>query len=427
MITASPPLAREAGGSIRLGQVTLVAFALALILWASLAPIAQGVSGAGRTGALAEAVALGLPEGGRLDAVFVREGQTVAAGTPLARIDSRAELAELARIDLRLNALGLRRAVLEATRDNRRVLIADPALIRLARHDPGMARQLMSAAVELTRTCAFRDRQIAVLRRQAAQAGSEIAGLDTQLAATARQSALIATERARQQSLRDRGLTEASRVLALDREAARLDGEAGAIRAARAAAEGRRQEARAQVLALTTGAAAAAARDLAALAQTEAELRAERHRLRDRIAAMTLTSPVAGQVLGLRSRTPGQILRPAEPVLNILPTATSNRITAELRPDDRMRIAPGQKVDIRLPGPGGHSLTGQVAWISADAVEGVSGTSPHFIAEVMLDPAALPGPLPRGIPVNLFIETGEEPLLAWLISPLVERLGGTVD
>ncbi len=423
MMTASPPLAREAAGPIRLGQLTLMAFALCLVLWASFAPVAQGVSAAGRTGGLAEGVALGLPEGGRLAAVFVQEGQMVAAGTALARIDSRAEQAELAQLDLRLNALALRRAVLEATRDDRRTLIADPAVIRLARHDQGMARQLRAAAVELARSQVYRDRQIAVLRGQAAQAGNELAGLDTQLAAAARQSALIAAERVRQQSLRDRGLTEEARVLALDREAARLDGEAGALKAARAAAAGRRQQAGAQVLALTTGAVAAAAHDLAALAQTEAELRSDRRRLRERIATMTLTSPVAGQVLGLRSRTPGQILRPAEPLLSILPTAAANRITAELRPDERMRIAPGQKVDIRLPGPGGHVLIGHIAWISADAIDGVSGAPPQFVAEVTLDPDALPGLPPRGIPVSLFIETGEEPLLAWLVSPLAERLG----
>ena len=72
-----------------------------------------------------------------------------------------------------------------------------------------------------------------------------------------------------------------------------------------------------------------------------------------------------------------------------------------------------------------------VAWSGAMLISlslaGVAGTSPHFVAEVTVDPAALPDPLPRGIPVSLFIETGQEPLLAWLVSPLVERLGGTEE
>ena len=74
---------------------------------------------------------------------------------------------------------------------------------------------------------------------QAEQVGQQIEGIDAQSAALDQQRVLIGRELKDAQSLLDKGLAQAPRVLALEREAARLDGQLGEVRAMRAQGETR--------------------------------------------------------------------------------------------------------------------------------------------------------------------------------------------
>ncbi len=81
--------------------------------------------------------------------------------------------------------------------------------------------------------------EIEQLQRRRGQIASQIEGIVAQRASTDSQLRFIEEELTDLKTLLDRGLTQAGRVLALEREKARLEGAAGELDATRAEAEGR--------------------------------------------------------------------------------------------------------------------------------------------------------------------------------------------
>ena len=84
--------------------------------------------------------------------------------------------------------------------------------------------------------------EIEQLTKQKEQIADEIDGIMAQKEAARSQLGFIAEELTSQQSLLDRGLTPASRVLAFNREMASLTGQAGQLAAMRASSESRMTE-----------------------------------------------------------------------------------------------------------------------------------------------------------------------------------------
>src|SRR5699024_6862061 len=132
-----------------------------------------------------------------------------------------------------------RRGRLEAERADEADLTFPAALIEAAAAEPA-ARELMQGQQALFEARRDTLRQsLEQLDKQAEQTRAQIEGIDAQSAAMTEQRELIGKELADAQTLLDKGLAQAPRVLALRREAAGLDGALGELAASRAQAEAR--------------------------------------------------------------------------------------------------------------------------------------------------------------------------------------------
>ena len=163
------------------------------------------------------------PDGGVVAEILVDEGDTVENGGVLIRLDSRAEKSELSIIQGQLFELMARRGRLIAERDNLDRVTFDPKLIAAAATDPAID-ELKSGQEHLFHARrASLAKQVEQLRKRTAQIDNQIDGIIAQKAALNTQLDLIEIELADQQKLLDRGLAQASRVLALQRTQAELE------------------------------------------------------------------------------------------------------------------------------------------------------------------------------------------------------------
>ena len=87
------------------------------------------------------------PEGGVVDEVVVKEGDRVAAGDVLIRLDGTRLRSELAIVEGQLRELAAREARLMAERDDRRALEFPAGLLELAGEVPGYGAQLEAERV----------------------------------------------------------------------------------------------------------------------------------------------------------------------------------------------------------------------------------------------------------------------------------------
>ena len=424
---ARPPWAFRA--PLLTGGAALVLLLLGLGTWAASVPIAGAIVASGRVEVSESRQVVQHPDGGVVSEIRVREGDIVAQGDVLIRLDGEELSTERAATERRLFHLRLRMARLRAERDGAATPDFPPeerpegrsGVPHEASAQIAEERRLFLARVEQGR------QEDVLLARQIEQIRSRIAGIDAQLDAIARQIDLIDDELAGQSVLLAEGLARQATVLGLGRERARLEGMRGELVAERAGAESRREELALQISAGRVRRHEAAARELRDLVPEEQTLEERLRILSERIARLDLRAPAAGVVLAMTVTTPRAVVRAADPVLYLVPSDRPLRIGVQISPADVDEIFPGQPVALLAPTLSGRSapyLSGHVALVSADAFTDPDTHSSYFRVEVALDPGeeARLGEraLAPGMPVEVFIRTGAHTPLAWLTGPFVD-------
>ena len=214
------------------------------------------------------------------------------------------------------------------------------------------------------------------------QAEAKIQRLEAKIASHDKRLLLIGDEIADIESLFEKGLSTKSRVLALHRRRAELQGERS---------------------------------------EKQAELRAAQ----DVIARAKIRAPQSGKVVGLTVHTPGGIIKPGDPLLSIVPQNEHLVIEAQLDPNDIDVVHQGQRAQVRLTPFNTRImplLEGHVVWISADRMSRQDNESGFYLARIELAASKidLPGgvQLYPGMPAEVMILTGERTFLDYLTAPL---------
>src|SRR5215212_2339820 len=187
------------------------------------------------------------PTGGVVGELRVRDGDRVKAGDIVLRLDETITQANLAIVVKSLNELQARLARLEAERDNADS-IRFPAELLSRASDPDAARSMTGERNLFEFRRSARAGQKAQLRERIAQLKEEIQGLTGQVAAKKRETELIGQELEGVRDLWRKNLVQIQRVTALERDAARLEGERGQLIASTAQAKGKISEIELQIL-----------------------------------------------------------------------------------------------------------------------------------------------------------------------------------
>ncbi|AHD08289.1 HlyD family type I secretion periplasmic adaptor subunit [Phaeobacter gallaeciensis] len=367
-------------------------------------------------------------DGGIVQEILVEEGDTVAEGAVLLRLDAKELRSQLVITEGQLFELMARRARLDAERDSAETVEFDTELHDLSEIRPEVA-DLMQGQVRLFQ--ARKDsvaREIDQLEKRRTQIQDQITGVRAQQASRRTQLDLIEEELANQQSLLDRGLAQAGTVLNLRRTEADLQGSLGELIATEAQAEGRITEIDIEILKLGTQQREEAITRLRDLRYQELELAETRRALKDRLARLDITAPVSGIVYGLQVHTPRSVIRPADPVLYLVPQDRPLVIAAQVAPTDVDQIFVSQAVTLRFPALDQRStpeLFGSVKQVSADAFEDQASGLSYYRTEIELNPGQLET-LPEGtvlipgMPVEGYIRTADRTPLGYLVKPLAD-------
>ena len=359
------------------------------------------------------------------------EGDTAPEGTVLVRLDPGDLTARLAIVEGQLFEVLARRARYEAERDGADTLAFSPIL---RARDDAETQDLMQGQQRLFRTrLATAGQEAEQLRRRAGQVRSQIDGIAAQQAALDRQLHLIEEELESQRALLVRGLAQAGTVLALEREKARMSGQAGDLAARRAEAEEKITELDLEIIRLRTARREEAITRLRDLQFNELELREQRADLKRRLDRLEIRAPVSGVVYGLQVFGPGAVIRPAEPVLYLVPQDRPLVIAARVAPTDIDSVRRGQTVTLRFSSLDTRRtpmLSGTVRQVSADAFTDEATGRSYYEARVVLDAGAA-ARLPEGttlipgMPVETFIRTVDRTPMTYLTQPLMDYLART--
>src|SRR5262247_2232301 len=395
--------------------------------WAATAVISGAVVASGSVVVDSNVKKVQHPTGGIVGELRVRDGDRVHAGDVVVRLDETVTRANLAIVTKGLGEMMARKARLESERDGLDT-ITFPAQLVADAGDPDRAAAMDSESKLFNLRKTARSGRKAQLRERVAQLGEEITGLAAQQNSKAKEIALIERELAGVRELWKQNLVQLTRLTALEREAARLDGERGQLVAAAAQAKGKVAETALQILQIDQDIASDVAKELREVDGKIGEFIERKVAAEDQLKRTDIRAPQDGTVFQLAVHTVGGVITAGDPIMLIVPEADNLSVEVKVNPQDIDQLQLNQKATLRFSAFNIRTtpeIEGVVTRISADtSTDQRTGQSYYTLRIAMAaDQIERLGEvkLLPGMPVEAFMQTRDRTMLSYLIKPLHDQ------
>lgn len=394
-------------------------------LWSVLAPIDSAAIAAGRVVLDSNKKTIDHLEGGIVEEILVQEGMAVEEGQVLIRLDDTAARARLDLYKGQFVAAQATESRLIAERDAKEDLVFPESLLEQLDSDPNIAANVDSQRrLFVTRREAV-DGRIDILGQKIKQSEEEIKGLEEQIKSANEQLRLLNEEIGDVRYLLKSGNAAKTRLLALERRAAEIQGEKGERQAMISRAHQTINEAKIEKYNLRTE---FLNEVVAELKETQVKLSDLEEQLRaaeNVVHRIELRSPITGEVTSLNVHTVGGVISPGQPIMDIVPFDDKLVVEARVQPQDIDVVRKGLTARVRLTAYKTRSVPpveGTVVGVSADRIDDERTGESYFNARIEIDEEQLQKlegvELSPGMPAEVLIVTGSRTLFAYLVAPI---------
>jgi membrane fusion protein, epimerase transport system len=410
--------------SIRqIGIIILVSMFGILGTWGYLAPIDSSALAPGYVTVKSHRKTVQHLEGGNVSEILVKEGDIVKAGEVLLRLDGSEIKAQLEILKGQHITLVAQLARLIAERDQANQINFPVELQDLSNQHVLEARE-GETQIFNARKRSYQG-EILVLNQRVSQLSSKIKGLQGQRASKQELIKSYGEEVSDLKELLAEGFTNKLRLLDSERNHAVNTGEVAALSAEIASSEIEIGETKLQILQLQK-------KFQEEVASKYSELQSELYDVAQRLVAtndkvtrVEIKSPANGRVLGLSVHNVGGVIKPGEPILDIVPQKEELIINAQVSPMDIDRVRVGLLSEVRFSAFK-QALTpkmqGKLINLSADRITDEKTGMPYYQAIIELTPDSYEKlgnlELLPGMPAEVLINTGERTVFEYLTQPI---------
>ena len=396
--------------------------------WFVFMPLAGAVVVPGNLVVQSNVKAVQHPTGGVVAEIKVQNGTRVSAGDLVVRLDATQAQSSLQVISKQLDETRARIARLSAERDGL-ARIENPSVLTARMADETVKSLLVSEASLFNARYTARESQKDLLQSRIAQLTEEISGFEAQSASKTKQLELITGELEGVQELYDKRLVPLARLTALQREAARIDGERGQLTSSIAETKSKIGEAKLQIVKLDQDFRTDVVKELGDVQGKEAELVERSVAARDLLDRIEIRAPTSGVIHQLAAHTIGGVIRAGDTIMEVVPDTDDLQIEARLQPADIDQVHTGQQAFVRFTAFNARTtpqLTGTVAYVSADTSHDQQTNASFFTVRVVLsedERRRLAGQqLVPGMPAEVFMQTGSRTMMSYIFKPIVDQM-----
>jgi len=414
----------------RMGWLLVLVGFGGFVLWALFAPLDKGVPLSGTVAAQSNRQAVQHLGGGTIQQLLVRDGDQVKAGQVVARMNAVTAQSAVEMTDSQYLSAVANIARLTAERDGLKK-ISFPKELEKRRNDPRIA-DLMSLqnGLMMSRQNAVQS-QLASLDENIAGLKMQVQGLQEARESKKEQVALLKEQLGGMRELAKDGYVARNRLLELERTFAQLNGQIsediGNI--------GRAQR---QVLELSLRKTQVTQYYQKEVQTHMSEMLREADAQKARLTAqqfelsnVEVRAPVAGTVVGLAVFTNGGVIPSGFKLMDIVPSGDPLIVEGHLPVNLVDKVHPGLKVELIFSAFNTHKtphIEGEIALVAADRqVEERTGM-PYYVVKVKVTPeghkmmAQNKMDTRAGMPVELFVKTGERTMMNYIFRPIIDRM-----
>jgi protease secretion system membrane fusion protein len=422
----------ETGRAARVALWTLVLGFGGFLLWASLAPLDEGVPSPGTVSIDTKRKAVQHLSGGIVKEVLVREGEQVKEGQVLLRLDDATARAIYESVRQRYLGQRVMEARLIAENADQASIVFHPD-VQAASADPLIKQQMQTQTQLFSSRRAAQKAELAAIDESIQGQQAQLQAFKAMLDNRKLQLALLSEELHNTRGLVAEGYVPRNRQLELERMVAEVS-------ATMAELMGNVQRGERSIAELRQRATLKHQEYKKEVETQLAEVRRDGLTDADKLKAvsndlgrMEIRSPTSGQVVGLAFQTPGGVVPPAQKIMDIVPADDVLLLEARVAPNMIDRVHEGQPVDVRFSAFA-HSpqlvITGKVTSVSHDVLVDPQSYASYFLARVAVTPAGLKTlgsrQLQPGMPAEVIFMTGERSMLTYLLHPLTKRMAAAM-
>jgi HlyD family secretion protein len=410
------------------GALVILLLLGGIVAWASTTDISGAVIAAGSVVVDSSAKKVQHPTGGVVAELRVRDGDRVRKGDVLLRLDETVTRANLGVVTKGLDELQARKARLESERDGSDHIAFPDDLERRA--DVAEVARVMQGERKLFESRrGAREGQKAQLQQRIEQLNKELAGYEAQEHAKSKEITLIARELESARELWDKKLMPLARYTALQRDAARLEGEHGVLTATESQIKGKIAETQLEIIQIDRDMTSEVGRELRDVDAKIGELVERKVAAEDLLKRVDIRAQQDGTVYQLAVHSVGEVIGAGDAIMLTVPEKDDLKIEAKVAPQDIDQLAIGQTATLRFSAFEQRTtpeIEGTLARISPDTTTDQRTGQSFYTVRIDVKESEIARlgsvKLVPGMPVEVFIKTGERKVFSYLLKPLDDQI-----
>jgi HlyD family secretion protein len=397
-------------------------------VWASSTTIAGAVIATGVVVVESSVKKVQHSTGGIVGEINVKNGSEVKAGDVLLRLDETMTRTNEQMISKQLDQLLMREARLKAERDGAEAVIVPENLASRALE--AEVAEIVNGELSLfTSRRQSKEGELSQLKERSDQLVQEAEGITAQIDAKTREISLITSELAGLAQLEAKKLVTTTKLAALKREKARLEGELGQYAAALAQTSGRRTEVALQIARRDQEIRTQVVNDLREAQTKIAEFVERKVAATDQLRRVDIRAPQDGTVHQLAVFTIGGVINPGEQIMLVVPHNDRLVIDARVAPQNVDQVQPGMQARLRFSAFSQQTtpeIAGEVTGLSPDLNRDPVTGELYFTARIAIPDGEKTKlgqkKLQPGLPVEVHITTEERTALSYLVKPMSDQI-----
>lgn len=368
-------------------------------------------------------------EGGIVRSVLVRDGQSVKAGEPILLLGDVGVDADRNRLAYRVLVERASLARWEAMQNLANTLVFPPDLIKAAQQDERIRQALAKETALFEARRSSLASEVALMKTQRDRMEDEVVGLRAQIVNAERShESQSETLEANRKLLKD-GFIAPTRIQQLEAGLSDYAVKLESTRTEVARTQQRIVELDLKIRSLQNEYIKQASDQLKVVAAQLGEIEQERRKSDDAAVRQSVTSPANGEVIDLKFSSPGAVIRPGDPIADIVPQDAPLMIEAQVRPEDINNVQRDLAARIKFTSfkyRNTDMVMGKVTYVSADRFVDRATNMPYYSVLIRADTDSLLSvselKLLAGMPAEVYIEGSKQTPLQYLIAPITDTI-----